>query len=163
MLIYDLCCDQGHSFEGWFDDKSDFEDQQAKQILVCPICESPEVIRKLAMPKLPKKSNQAGSIGGKVSINAPSGADLPVSTAKPSAQAYAKLQEMLKKVHNHVDQNFKDVGHNFTDEALSMHRGEKEHEPIRGVANAKQVKLLADEGVEAVALPERPVDKDKLN
>jgi hypothetical protein len=42
---------------------------------------------------------------------------------------------MLTKVHEFIDSNFEDVGNKFADEALRMHRGEKELNNIRGTAS----------------------------
>lgn len=158
MVIYDLVCIQGHSFEGWFNSLDDFEQQQLDSLLACPVCDSLSVSRKLAVPKLAKKSNTAGT--------ANLGTQSPVTQtmgAQASPEAYGKLQNMLKEVHDFVDSNYQDVGTRFTEEAIRMHRGDKEKAAIRGTATVKQVKKLADEGVSAVPLPARPIDKKKMN
>ena len=38
MIIYDLKCRDGHKFEGWFKDRSAFEEQKAKTLIACPVC-----------------------------------------------------------------------------------------------------------------------------
>jgi Uncharacterized protein conserved in bacteria len=163
MLIYDLICENEHTFEGWFSDIDDYQNQQATGLLTCPICESLQVERKLSMPNLPRKSNQLKQAPASVNNADELNSKQNLVATNTSPEAYGKLQEMLKQVHNYIDENYKDVGHNFTEEALSMHNGEKEQEPIHGIANAEQVKELADHGVEAMPIPGRPVDKDKLN
>ena len=70
---------------------------------------------------------------------------------------------MLTKVHEFIDSNFEDVGNKFADEALKMHKGEKQVTNIRGIASADEIKDLADQGVDTLPLPARPVDKKKLN
>jgi hypothetical protein len=157
MVIYDLICDSRHEFEGWFNNADDLISQQQRAILRCPICDSLEVSKKVAAPKLARKSNSTR-------IGHPQQQAQPVTNLNAgSVEAYSKLQSMLTKVHQFIDSNFEDVGNKFADEALSMHRGEKELNNIRGTASADQLKDLAEEGVAALPLPTKPVDKKKLN
>lgn len=160
MVIFDLICDAHHEFEGWFKSSHDLAAQQASGMLICPVCDSDAVHKKLAAPKVGKKSNASSASSAKsqqltLSPDALEGAG--------SKQAYAQLQKMLGKVHDFIDANFEDVGNKFADQALSMHKGETEVSNIRGTANKEQLKELAQEGVSAVPLPAKPMDKKKLN
>ena len=155
MVIFDLICDQHHEFEGWFKSSDELSAQQASGMLICPVCDSDEVHKKITAPKLGKKSN-ASSVQ-QMALN-------PEQLAGAgSKQAYEQLQRMMGKVHEFIDANFEDVGNKFAGEALSMHKGEKEVSNIRGTANAEQLKELAQEGVTALPLPPKPLDKKKLN
>lgn len=156
MVIYDLACELGHEFEGWFKDAEDLVSQQTSGLLCCPVCESSQVIKKLAAPKLGKKSNAGKS-------RAPAVQNAVVSSGSTSLEAYSKLQKMLGEVHTFIESNFEDVGNRFTEEAISIHKGEKDPTNIRGTASAEQIKELAEEGVSALPLPAKPVDKTKLN
>ena len=40
MIVFDLSCDQGHRFEGWFGSSGDFADQRERGLLSCPQCGS---------------------------------------------------------------------------------------------------------------------------
>ena len=40
MIVYDLCCDTGHRFEGWFGSSDDYSDQQQRGLVSCPECGS---------------------------------------------------------------------------------------------------------------------------
>ncbi len=40
MIKYALACEQEHTFEGWFSASGDFDDQQARGLLECPVCAS---------------------------------------------------------------------------------------------------------------------------
>lgn len=40
MIVYDLRCENGHMFEGWFKDSGAFVDQQAQGRIACPVCGS---------------------------------------------------------------------------------------------------------------------------
>jgi hypothetical protein len=44
MIIYDLQCANGHTFEGWFEDRKACEDQGRKKLIVCPICSDTSVV-----------------------------------------------------------------------------------------------------------------------
>jgi hypothetical protein len=158
MVIYDLVCDARHEFEGWFNRPDDLVSQQEMALLRCPVCDSIEVSKKVTAPKLSKKSNST-----EVSYSQQRQGQPVTNLNASSVEAYSKLQAMLIKVHKYIDSNFEDVGNKFADEALSMHRGEKELNSIRGTATADELKDLADEGVTALPLPAKPVDKKKLN
>lgn len=153
MVIYDLICSENHEFEGWFKSAEDFKEQQGNGLLECPYCGCLEVNKKLAAPKVGKKSNATSSAASQA---------MTVG-AGTSPEKFAELQAMLGKVHDFVEQNFEDVGDQFAEEAISIHRGESDKENIRGTATAEQVKELADEGVATLPLPPKPIDKEKLN
>lgn len=170
MVIYDLQCEHLHEFEGWFKNADDLSHQQATGLLVCPICESGNIKKKVTAAKLGRKSN---AITGQQQNNQ---MPQPVATGhskqpgqKTSGQvgndtpSYQQLQKMLGQVHKFVESNFTDVGNKFANEAFKIHRGEKEPENIRGTASKAEMKELAEEGVSAVPLPPKPVDKGKLN
>ncbi len=69
---------------------------------------------------------------------------------------------LLYQLHEHVKQNFEDVGDEFATEAKRIHHGESEERNIRGNATKDEVAELNDEGIMAFPLPDLP-DKDKLN
>lgn len=155
MIIYDLQCENQHEFEGWFNDADDLRSQQQSGLLVCPVCESAKVQKKPTAAKLTRKSNAlAPDNAQSVATGSAVGSDTP---------SYQQLQKMLGQVHNYVDDHFTDVGNKFAAEALKMHHGEKDAENIRGTVSKSEIKELAEEGVTALPLPPKPVDKDKLN
>lgn len=149
MVIYDLICDASHTFEGWFKNAEDFESQQSQSMILCPFCDSELVSKKLAAPKLSRKTNSIPQ--------------QQVATGDRTAEAFAQLQDMLGRVHAFIEKNFEDVGNRFAAEALSIHRGEREDDNIRGTASVEELKELAEEGVTAMTLPPKPVSKKKLN
>ena len=66
-------------------------------------------------------------------------------------------------MHDYIDKHYEDVGHQFADQALKMHSGDLEPRNIRGVVSKDDAKSLKEKGVSALPIPEKPVDKDKLN
>ena len=167
MVIYDLICDQQHQFEGWFKNGDELLEQQQSGLLTCPVCDSASVTKKLAAPKLVRKSNSLSKLVEKSANKQPkiTGKETQGEylAAKDSPEKFAQLQQMLGKVHQYVDENFTDVGNRFADEAISIHRGEKDAENIRGTVTAQKAKELAEEGVAVLPLPPKPIEKDKLN
>ena len=45
VVKYDLCCELGHEFEGWFRTEDEFVRQQDYGLVACPICECSGVNR----------------------------------------------------------------------------------------------------------------------
>ncbi len=43
MIVFDLQCDKGHAFEGWFEDSQAFNKQKKKGLITCPSCNSTAV------------------------------------------------------------------------------------------------------------------------
>ena len=172
MVIYDLVCDSFHEFEGWFKNPEDMKMQKEDGLLACPICESLQISKKVTGSKVGRKSNSY-SLASVTSATRQEMAFSSNGTSHgtrtdgmgegDSPEKFAQLQKMLGEVHRYISNNFKDVGNRFAEEAISIHRGEKEAENICGTASPDQIKEMAVEGVEAVALPPKPIDKEKIN
>jgi hypothetical protein len=58
MIVFDLSCDAGHRFEGWFGSSADFAGQQARGLVCCPQCGSVEVDKAPMAPAVSRKGNQ---------------------------------------------------------------------------------------------------------
>jgi hypothetical protein len=142
MIVFDLECSQSHMFEGWFDSSEAFEEQNAKEMIVCPYCNDTD-IRKVMSPVSVKKST-------------------PEKQVKPGQIDY---QRLAREVVNYVNKNFEDVGPQFTAEALKIHYGVGEKRNIRGSATSDEEKTLKEEGIEffKLPLPKTEDDKDKKN
>lgn len=149
MVIYDLDCHAGHQFEGWFGKPEDYSEQAEGGLLSCPVCGSTNVKR------LPTASH----------VNTRSSTDRREHSDRdkqPNAKQLATLKA-LEKIHKYVDEHFKDVGADFPEEARKIHYGETEAHNIRGTATPEEAQDLRKEGVEALPLPSRLTDKNKLN
>ena len=172
MVIYDLVCQSGHEFEGWFRNADELASQQESKMLTCPFCNTDAVTKKVTGSKVFKKSNSSQALQS-VATNVGGGSSdeflvdeavsHELSKDELSKERFGKLQIMLTKVHDYVDNNFEDVGNRFAEEALSIHKGEKEATNIRGTASQSEIKELAEEGVKALPLPAKPVSKKDLN
>ncbi len=132
MIVFDLQCPEGHTFEGWFDDSLDFEKQLKSDLLTCPVCES------TGISKLPS----AFAIGTAASPH-------QASQALP-AEALAAIG---KKMCEFVENNFDNVGADFATEALKMRYGVSKQRNIRGYSTEKEEKMLKDEGIDFLKIP----------
>ena len=102
MIAYDLQCADGHCFEGWFEDAQAYEDQKAKGLILCPVCNVASVAR------IPSTF----AIKSSKSVN------------KVSDQQ-ADLVAIGQKIVEFVEHNFDDVGCDFAKEALRCRRAKK--------------------------------------
>lgn len=160
MVIFDLQCEFGHVFEGWFSNSDDLQQQLQDGSLSCPSCGSVQVTKQFAAPKVTRKTNSKTQAPQLHTDNSQS---QMVNTTGVEPEKYAHVQKMLSKVHDFVEQNFEDVGNKFSEKAIGMARGEIDEANIRGTASQEQVKEMAQEGVKAAFLPPKPVDPKKLN
>lgn len=137
MIIYDLKCERGHKFEGWFNDRMAFEDQKSRKFITCPICESSEVEM------------------------------IPSSVAVMGKSVKESRKENLKDIspikalqvfHEYLDKNFDDVGNKFADVALKIHRGEEDERNIKGTTTGDEEEILKEEGVQFMKVPVPELD-----
>ena len=143
MIRYALICEHAHAFEGWFGSSGDFDDQSARGLVACPICESRAVEKQIMAPSVAgTKKSQA--------------ADLP-------PQVRSMVMEAMGKVRAHVEENFDYVGDAFAREARDIHEGRSEKREIYGEATPAEVKKLKEDGVPCAPLPVLPPDPSKAN
>jgi len=141
MIVYELQCEASHRFEGWFASSEIFENQLASGEIACPFCGGTNLRR------LPSAAHlSSGGVAGK-------------QEARIGERATAEA--VLKELIEHVRANYEDVGTNFPEEARRIHYGESSERNIRGVASAKELGDLIEEGVAVAPVP--AIDTDKLN
>lgn len=136
MIVFDLQCTNGHSFEGWFEDSIAYKSQKRKGLITCPVCDDKRV------SKLPSTF----SIKSSQPVTAMSKED-------------GNILELSQKITSFVRDNFDDVGCNFTAEALKIHYGVTEPRNIRGVSTKDEEETLEKEGVKFFKVP-MPVNSD---
>ena len=143
MIRYALACEAGHEFEGWFSASADFDDQSARGLLACPVCDSGEVKKQIMSPGVAGTSKREA-------------VDLP-------AARRAVMMDVMTKVRRHVETNFDYVGSRFAAEARSIHEGKAEERGIYGEASPAEVKSLVDDGVPVAPLPPEAPKKTEVN
>ena len=147
MIVFDLACSCGFSFEGWFQDRQEFDNQLSSSLLVCPECGSHE-IRKILSPI---RFQSAGS-----DVESPLQQNNTVAVSREEAEkALATLQKF-------VSENFEDVGADLAKESLKIHYGFSEPRNIRGVTTEAEEKQLRKEGINLIKIP-IPVRSEGMN
>jgi hypothetical protein len=131
MIVFDLQCQNGHAFEGWFEDSQTFEDQRSQGLIACPVCNDTDVV------KVP-------------STFAIKGSSHSASSQPPKKMNYHKLE---RQINEYVKNNFDDVGTDFAKEALKIHYGASQPRNIRGISTSKEEQTLKEEGIEFFKLP----------
>ena len=142
MIRYALTCDHGHDFEGWFGASGDYDDQQARGLLECPVCASRGVRKQIMAPAI-------------------SGTKRTARDVEP-AQMQAMMMEAAGRIRRHVEETFDDVGDAFASEARAIHEGRAEDRGIDGQATPKEVRDLVEDGVPVAPLPGEPPKKTEV-
>ncbi|MFZ4122503.1 MAG: DUF1178 family protein [Caulobacterales bacterium] len=124
MIRYDLRCDEEHTFDAWFRNSGDYDDQAEKGLVECPHCGSRAVTKAVMAPAVVRGRGER-----------------------------AAFEAFAKKARAHIRDNFDYVGEGFVDEARKMNDGEIEHRPIWGEASPDDARALIEEGAPVAALP----------
>jgi hypothetical protein len=127
VIIFDLQCENGHKFDGWFKDRQAFNEQNSRHLVTCPVCNCPGV------DIIPSSITVMGK---------------DKSEAKEISPAKA-----LQMFHQYIDKNFEDVGNKFAEVALKIHYGEEEKRNIRGTTTPQEEDSLKEEGVSFIKIP----------
>jgi hypothetical protein len=150
MIAFDLACDCGYTFEGWFASRDDFLRQEAEGLLYCPQCDRQGRIRKLLSPVTFQKNSSA-----------------PPKTLKKrppdhEPSGHEEFIHALQAVQRFVEENFEDVGSELAQKAVNIHFGLEKPRPIRGVVSGEEEKLLEKAGIGFLKIPmlEKRDDED---
>ncbi len=146
VKVLDLQCVSGHIFEGWFASEDDFQSQNARAMVQCPLCGTPEIIKKLSAPRLSLSGAQAPTTS-RALASTPATLDVVTPAPTDTSQAAAWMA-----VARHVIANTTDVGNRFAEEARKMHYGETKERSIRGKTTPDEAMALLDEGIDVMPL-----------
>jgi len=131
VIIYDLKCENNHIFEGWFNDRTAFEEQKKKALVTCPVCGS------LSIDIVPSSITVMGNRTGKSSKN----------------DKYISPMKDLRMLHEYIDKTFEDVGSKFAEVALKIHIGEEDNRNIKGTTTKTEEDTLREEGIPFIKIP----------
>lgn len=147
MIVFDLKCSRAHVFEGWFDSGADFESQQARGLVECPLCTCQQVVKAVMAPAVPAKSNSGK--GGN-------------SNSQPSDAERKQQLGQLAAYQAEVEQRCDYVGTSFAAEARARHDRRDDEPNLRGIigeASVSEAMELASEGIAVTPLPFRSRQK----
>lgn len=158
MIVFNLSCDFGHRFEGWFGSSDDFADQQDRGLIACPDCGSSAVMKAPMAPAVPAKGNRRSeSLPDKGST-----ITQPVAN-RPMPEEVEKALAALAKAQAAALRNSTWVGEKFAEQSRAMHYGEADEKPIHGQASMEEARGLLEEGISVAPLPFPIAAPDKLN
>jgi hypothetical protein len=132
VIIYDVKCENGHTFEGWFKDRQAWIEQNAQRLVSCPYCNS------VCVEIVPSSLTFVG---------------------KQTRSEHQKTDQLMDPLHlmqslsQFIDKNFEDVGNKFSEVALRIHYGDEEQRNIKGTTTPQEEANLKEEGVRFVKIP----------
>jgi len=141
MKVLNLRCVHDHRFEGWFASGDDFEAQNGRGLVECPVCGDNAINR---LPSAPRLNVSA------------------LRETAPAPEPAQPAQAAWLKALRHVVDNTEDVGARFPEEARRIHYGEVAGRGIRGSASTQDAQALREEGIEVIAIPALPALKGRL-
>ncbi|MCA3221138.1 MAG: DUF1178 family protein [Burkholderiales bacterium] len=142
MKVFNLRCDNAHTFEGWFASGDDLDAQRERGLLSCPVCNSVEVV----------KAPSAPYVGRAVAEPAPAetGAAARQTAIMPTP---AQMQAMFMTMAREIARTTEDVGERFAEEARRIHYNEVPARGIRGTTTRQEAQALDDEGIAVMPIP----------
>ena len=134
MIQFALQCSKGHRFDAWFRNAAAFDEQQARRIVSCAVCNDGTVKKALMAPAV---STSEKSMAVSAGVSDP-----------------ATLRAMLRAYRQQVITSADNVGDRFAEEARKIHFEETESRGIYGQATRDEVVALLDEGIDFMPLPD---------
>lgn len=151
MIKYQLICNNEHRFDGWFPNIAEFERQQEKKLLICPMCDSNQVNRAIMAPSIGKTKTKT-----KTKTKSKSQQDkeefyrgqFTDDTMIPASRA----KDILRKIRKQIVTEFDNVGNKFVKEYRKHEKGERD-DKFYGTPSKEEVKELLEEGIDLFHLP----------
>jgi hypothetical protein len=143
VIRYDLACERGHAFDGWFRDSATYDRQAARKSIACPQCGSTAVEKQIMAPNVAARSSHREEAPQKM-------------LAAPKDPKTAALLETVRQLRQHVAEHADYVGKRFPEEARRIHYREVEPRGIYGEASIEEAASLIEEGIEVHPLPKLP-------
>lgn len=129
MIRYDLRCENGHDFDGWFRNSEGFDALRKAGQVSCSYCASVKVEKALMAPG--------------------------VAVSRDLTAPRNPQERALEKLRDHVEANSDYVGMSFAAEARAMHEGDAPNRAIHGEARLEDAKKLLEDGIPVAPLPFR--------
>ena len=150
MILYQLHCEEDHTFEAWFRDSGAYDEQAKCGHVECPYCGSTNVAKSPMAPNI--------ASGAAVQATEPQNlSEAKIANSEVRANDVAqKILEAVGQIRDYAEENFEDVGEDFADEARKIHDGKTEERGIYGRATEEEAVELEEDGVEFVRLPGTP-------
>ena len=140
MIVLNLTCEHGHSFEGWFASRPAFDDQCARGLVACAVCQSTEVTALPSGPHVLRHGVRAHSAApADAAPGTAAGTEVMSTTPDAAAHLFRAMAAMARQAE--------DVGERFPEEARRIHYQEAPSRTIRGIASRDDTRDLLEEGI----------------
>jgi hypothetical protein len=149
MIVFDLHCQDGHRFEGWFGSAREFASQKKRGLLSCPSCGGTGIEKGLSAPRL-----NMGAAEPKPPANLP--------TRTPDMEGkdpFAVAQMLYSRMLDEILTKSEDVGSKFPEEARKIYYREAPGRSIRGQASQEEHDALVEEGIPVARFPIPPAGR----
>ena len=134
MIKYNLKCHNDHEFESWFPDSNEFDNLNKKKLLECIFCSSKKI----------KKSIMSPMISGVKEKN---------NQFKGYNQMLENEKNKLIKIRKYIENNFEDVGKNFSKKVREIYYDKTRKKTIYGTTTSEERDELAEEGIDLLSVP----------
>ncbi len=153
MIVFDLrCSPEGHVFEAWFGSSEDYEGQQARGLVQCPLCGAGDIAKAVMAPRVGAKSNQR-----------PAGARSDFAMVSSDPRGVKEVLAAMAAAQKQLLERSQYVGDRFADEARAIHLGESAERPIHGRATPEQTESLIEDGIKVAPLPFPVIEPGEAN
>lgn len=162
MILYELVCENDHTFEAWFRDSGSYDDQVRNGEVACPLCGTLHVRKALMAPRLARRKGQDDAARPPrdesaetmtPAVNVAAGDAMAKTVSSRHLDFSSKIREALHDLRRQVEANCDYVGDRFAEEARRIHNGDSEARPIYGETTKEEAQDLKDEGIEFVSVP----------
>ena len=131
MIKYNLTCECGKIFESWFSSSAEYDVLKKRKLINCIYCDSTLVKKSIMSPNLSSKSNK---IAKKTKLK-------------------KNIKKQLVEFRKYIEENCRNVGDNFPQEARNIHYDKKTSKGIYGKATLEETAELLDEGIDVATIP----------
>ncbi len=138
MILYELKCHRGHSFEAWFLNGATYDSQQASGDVSCPHCGTTGVTKAPMAPNIARGRTEPSQ---------------DIGSENRAQEVAEKILEAVDGLREEIEENCDYVGDEFAEEAKRIHFGETEERGIYGEATEDEADELDEDGVEFFRFP----------
>ncbi|AFZ83514.1 conserved hypothetical protein of the DUF1178 family [Candidatus Kinetoplastibacterium blastocrithidii TCC012E] len=149
VKVFDLQCEYGHTFEGWFSSHYEFDDQHSRKMIECPFCSSNKITKLVSAPYVNTKLSPDAN---NKKIDKSSG---KVNILETQINIIKTIRKILKEAEN--------VGPNFAEEARKINNGDAEKRAIKGTVTKEEHQSLQNDEIEVLSIPEFLEDPSSMH
>ncbi len=125
MIRYTLRCDQGHTFDSWFQSSEAYDRLDGLGRLSCAVCGGDRIAKAVMAPRIAAPEH-----------------------AGPAPEVAARIAALKARVAA-----AEDVGENFAREARAIHEGRSPDRPIVGAASLGEARALVEDDIPVSPVP----------